>query len=165
MAIMHLGNISVSNISTASQSRLNLILNILARLMSCCLCLAVSSVSSIWMMCHVSSCLSLVQTVLARLVSWHQCFGKCLCLGKSVLIPSVTCTHASTYEQLCERRKPLRCIQYALEHTPPWSQPDRLAVQCHLTATQRMRRWLTELEQQDLCINIHISPSSFLQRI
>ena len=157
MAIMHLCNILVSNISTASQSHLNLILNILAHLMSCCLCLAVSSVSSIWMMSHVSSCLSLVQTVLAHLVSWHRCFGKCLCLGQSVLLPSVTCTHASTDEQLCERRKPQRCIQYAPEHTPQWSPPDRLEAQCHLTATQRMRRWLTELEQQDLCINIHIS--------
>jgi len=42
-SIMYLDNctlaVSVSNILTASQSRLNLILNLLTRLMSCCLCL------------------------------------------------------------------------------------------------------------------------------
>jgi len=62
MALIYLDNctlaVSVSNILTTSQSRLNLILNVLARLASCCLCLAVSHVWSIWMMSRVSSCLS-----------------------------------------------------------------------------------------------------------
>ena len=44
---LHIGNVLVSNILTTSQSRRNLILNILA-----------------------------------CLVSWHLCLGKCLCLGK-----------------------------------------------------------------------------------
>jgi len=65
----------------ASQSRLNVILNVLACLKSCCLCLAMSRVSSIYDV-SVSSCLSLILNVLARLVSWHLCLGKCLCLGK-----------------------------------------------------------------------------------
>jgi len=41
---------TVSKILTATQSRLSLILDVLARLISCCLCLAMSRVSSIWMM-------------------------------------------------------------------------------------------------------------------
>ena len=32
----------------------------------------------------VLTCLSLIQNVLARLMSWHLCLGKCLCLGKNV---------------------------------------------------------------------------------
>ena len=32
----------------------------------------------------VSFCLSLVLNVLVRLMSWHLCLGKCLCLGKSL---------------------------------------------------------------------------------
>jgi len=45
----------MKNILTASQSRFNLILNVLAHLMSCCQCLAVSRVSSIWMMSRIVS--------------------------------------------------------------------------------------------------------------
>ena len=37
----------------------------------------------------VSFCLSLIQNVLARLVSWHLYIGKCLCLRKNVLTPSL----------------------------------------------------------------------------
>jgi len=44
---LYLGNVSVSNILTASQFRLNLILNVLTCLVSCCLRLAMSHVSSI----------------------------------------------------------------------------------------------------------------------
>jgi len=79
---MYFGNISVWNILTTSLSRLNLIRNVLARLMPCWLCPAMSHVSSIWMISHVSSSLSLIRHVLACPVSRHLCLGKYLCLGK-----------------------------------------------------------------------------------
>ena len=44
---------STKNILTVSQSRFNLILTVLARLTFCCQCLAVSRVSSTWMMSRV----------------------------------------------------------------------------------------------------------------
>jgi len=43
----------MKNILTASQSRFNLILTVLARLTFCCRCLAVSRVSSTWMVSRV----------------------------------------------------------------------------------------------------------------
>jgi len=64
-------------------------------LMSRCLCLASSHASSIWMVFCVSSSLSLIRNVLARLMFWHNmCIDKikCLCLWKNVLTPSLSYT-------------------------------------------------------------------------
>jgi len=88
---MYLGNVSVSNILTASQSHLKLILC----LGSSRVLLPVScnfSCLIICMMSCVSSCLSLVRNVLPHLVSWHLCIGKCLCLVQKSL-DSTTGTH------------------------------------------------------------------------
>jgi len=62
-------NVSVSNILTMPQSRLNLILNVLARLMSCCLCpMSQAFESCLKLVVSVSSCLSLILNVLPHLV-------------------------------------------------------------------------------------------------
>ena len=62
MAIMCFDNctLAMSHTLISSQSCLDLILNILARLISCCLCLAMSHVSTIWVMFRVSTRLSLI---------------------------------------------------------------------------------------------------------
>jgi len=79
MATIYLDNCtlatSVSNILTSSRSHHN-------RLMTCCLCLTMPHVSKISIISQVSPCLGPTWNVLARLVSWHLCLGKSLCLRK-----------------------------------------------------------------------------------
>jgi len=83
MAIMRLNNCTLAvseslNIITVSRSHLNLICNVLARLMSCYLCLGMS-LSCVMHLndISVSSCLSIMLIVLACLVSRHLCLGRC----------------------------------------------------------------------------------------
>jgi len=99
--LLYLDNVSVSNILTASQFRLNLILHVLACLMSYCLCFAMSHVSSIWMMSRVSSCVRLLWNVLARLVSWYLCLGKCLCVGKMTWLHPSLVNRCGVFTYLC----------------------------------------------------------------
>jgi len=103
----------------------------LARLMSCCLSLALSHVSIIWMMSRVSSCLSVIWNILARLVSWHLRLGKCLCLGKKRF-------HSIT-----------DCKKSDIEHDIDWYEHDQIDVGL---LRKRGRKWteLLELEAVSL---------------